>query len=259
MLKEYVDYIISDNDVINNYYKHLYSSFNPDITGFTLVFVLPPDLSGLAANSSFQSMVSANNNLSVDELAYFVSHDATSKLLTYAAAEHTPPQTQVTHAQISPRTGGVPYATDVSNSENCSITFVDNINCTIYLYHLAWVEYIRAISNGGFYNNGSWEPLAPGGKYLDPSQVNFGTLDYATSIYAVKYKPDMKTITYIGKSIGCIPSALPSKELIGVRTTNDLALLPFDYTVGAYREYVGLHDTNAWLYSELEELIQQSI
>lgn len=252
MISDYLDYILTDDPVINGYYQHLYSTFNPNITGFLFVFMLPPHLSG--ATQHFKTNTQNNSNINGD-LSNFTSHQEMSSLLTYAAADHTPPQTQITSAQISPRTGGVPYATDVTSSENCSITFVDNMNCSIYLYHLVWVEYIRAISNGGYHDGTDWVPMKPSGEYLDESGTEYGALDYATSIYVVKYKPDMRNITYIGKSIGCIPSSLPSKENIGSKTSNELAMLPFDYTIGAYREYVYGHNVNKWLFDEVMSIL----
>jgi len=246
---------LQNNSVMSSYYRYLYQYFNPNITGYTLVFMMPPHLSGLDGNfaSNFANQTSVNANV----LSTFIDHTQSSQILTFAAHEHTPPQSQVSTAQINQRTGALPYATDVTSTENCNITYVDDMNCSIYLYHLLWVEYIRAIADGAYYDHfgGGWTPIKPGDEYLTPGNSRFMTLDYISSIYTVKYMPDLQTITYIGKSIGCIPTSLPSSELVGNKTSNELAMLNFSYTISAFREYVNTNNMNSWIYAELQALL----
>ena len=94
-------------------------------------------------------------------------------------------------------------------------------------------------------------------------------IDYAGAFYILKYKPDLKKVTYIGKSIGVFPQSLPSKELIGQRTSNELTTLPFNYFCAAYRaevlpetekklekiRSVGNLKEKYWIYNEFMDLI----
>ena len=253
------DILASEKQKIMRAYDiYFYRDINPNITGYVLVFMIPPHLSGIEGDSGF--IEDFANRFGAQEAldhGYFYNHENSSNLLTFTCLEFSPPQTQVILSQISPRTGGIPYATDVTSSENCNITYVDSMNCPIYLYHLLWVEYIRAIVSGGYLRGNEVVPLKPNAQYyIDENDPNYyGTLDYAASIYIVKYMPDMETITYIGKAIGAIPVSLPSRDLIGNKTSNDLAIVPFDYIVGAYREWIHTNDTNSWICNEFSQQI----
>ena len=257
-LISYTRDVLAENNVMKAYNTYFYGDTNPNITGYTLVFLLKPDLSGIAnqngeiTNGHFMNTIASPG---VEHYKYFEDYHTTSNLLTFVALDYSPPQTQITHAQISPRTGGVPYATDVTSSENINITYIDNMNNTVYLYHLLWTEYIRAIVSGGFWNGKDFTPIKPATDYLTEGTTKYGTLDYASSIYLVKYMPDMEKITYIGKAIGAIPVSLPSRELLGNKTTNDLAIIPFDYVCGGFREWIHTNSKNKHLYSELEQQI----
>lgn len=249
VLEDYLFNVIHQNKLMNEYHKYFFNQ-NPNITGFNFIFMIPPDLSGIKNNTNFIKNISIEDAYGITSLSMY---DFANKYLTFAAVDYTFPMTQVIHGQINPRLGGVPYASDVASTENCNITYVDNKDCIIYLYHLLWTEYIRAISSGGYYDqfSNSWISLQPDIKYLTPGTPYYGTLDYACSIYVVKYVPNMNDITYIGKAIGCVPISLPSKELIGTRAVNDIAILPFDYISGAFREHISSSSINSWLFDEL--------
>ena len=260
MLVEYVSDVFQNNPVMKSYYNHLYDRFNPNITGYTLAFMVPPHLSGIESGGSFIQNFQNQNKVDVDHYAIFDSYEDSIPLMSFAAADFTPPQTQTITAQVTPRTGGVPWATDVATSENCSVVYVDNLYNSVYLYHLLWIEYMRAISGGAFYDysSGGWQAIKPSNDYLRPGNGRFATIDYAASIYFVKYMPDMNTITYIGKVLGCFPTGLPSKELIGTKTSNELAMISFDYVLGGFREYISFNNTNKWIYDELQQQVISS-
>jgi hypothetical protein len=63
-------------------------------------------------------------------------------------------------------------------------------------------------------------------------------------------------MTYIGKCIGVFPQSLPSKELIGQRTSNELTTLPFNYFCAAYRAEV-LPETEDGLKSARSESLKE--
>jgi hypothetical protein len=168
-----------------------------------------------------------------------------SKVIPFMATDFTPPQTQIQNAQVQSRTGALSYAADVHETETVTVSYVESNPLTIYKFHLLWTEYIRDILKGS---------IEPNSKYLDSNSEYFGAQDYLASFYIVKYIPDMKTISYIGKCIGVYPLALPSKELIGTRNTNEICILPFEYSCIAYREWIDGLSINSWIKEELERV-----
>ena len=226
---------VSDG-VLKYFYEQLYSQYSPDITGYTFVFMVPPDLSGYRVNKNGNNLYSQ-----VDPSSYM---GEVGQLITFAAVDFTPPQSQVNTETISSRSGAIPYATEVSESEQCSVTYVDNSNLDVYMFHHLWIEYIREILEG---------VIEPSSEYITPDSDNFGAIDYAGSLYVVKYRPDMKTITFVAKCMGVFPQSLPAKELIGTRTSNELATLPFTYFCTAYREATAMESGN-WIITEVEKV-----
>ena len=224
-----------DYGVLSYFQDTLFNKFNPDINGFTLLFMVPPELSGLKINQTDPRHLK-------DTLTMYspggvnTALENVSKFVTFAAVDFTPPQEQLNTERISGRTGGIPYATEFTTSELCTATFIDDQNLSIYNFHQVWIYYIWDLVEGR---------LQPSDEYLDPKNddvyqngILYGALDYVASFYIVKYSPDLKTIKYIGKCIGAFPQALPSKELIGQRTSNELTTLPYQYFVSAYRSEI---------------------
>ena len=87
-----IDYVESvfeaDEGVLKYFYKNLYKNYNPDINGYNLIFMVPPDLSGWK-----------NTNLySQDSPSYF---NDTSKFITFSAIDFTSPTQQVNTEKIS--------------------------------------------------------------------------------------------------------------------------------------------------------------
>lgn len=222
--------------ILKYFYEQLYSQYNPDITGFTLIMMMPPDLSGYRVNKNGNNFYNQ-----IDPTSYL---GEVGQFMTFAGIDFTPPQSQVNSESISSRTGAIPYATEVSESESCSVTYVDNSNLDIYMFHHLWVEYIREILEG---------VIEPASEYITPGSPNFGAIDYAASIYVIKYRPDMRTITFVAKCMGVFPQSLPSKELIGTRTSNELTTLPFTYFCTAYREATGMEFDN-WILAEVDRV-----
>jgi hypothetical protein len=221
-------------------------NYSPDLTGYTLLFFVPPHLSGLSVpqkdpetgenvsgydfnNSSNYSPVSGKY---VDKML-----DDVSRFITFAAIDFTAPQETLNTEKISSRSGAIPYATEFTTSEQLSVTYIDDADLTIYKFHQIWMHYIWDVLEGRL--SPSWEYLTPRPDmgYGSTGGIYHG-IDYAASMYIVKYKPNMNKITYIGKCIGVFPQSLPSKELIGQRTTNELTTLPFSYLCAAYRAEV---------------------
>ena len=245
-LLDYIRSIFGDGEpssgVLNFFYSQLYSDFSPDINGYVLAFFIPPDLSGYRIENGKDLYDQAAGGGS-----YF---GKVANLITFAAIDFTPPQNQVNTEQISSRSGAIPYATEVTESEQCTITLVDNSNLDIYMFHHIWVEYMREVLEG---------VIEPAPEYITPGEANFGAIDYVGSLYVVKYRPDMQTITFAAKCIGIFPQGMPAKELIGSRTTNEMTTLPFTYFCASYREATYLdQDSNGgdnWILQELDKFI----
>ncbi len=237
---DYVNEVFEKNEAsLRYFYKQLYKNYNPDINGYNLIFMIPPDLSGWR--------VSHNNLYSQESMSFFFE---TSKFVTFAAIDFTPPTQQVNTEKIASRTGAIPYVTEISNTEQCSITYVDNAEIDIYHFHHMWLEYMRAVVEGF---------VEPDDKYINPDNIKdgcFGAIDYAASIYVVKYLPNLRDIRYINKSVGIFPQSLPSKELIGQRSSNELTTLPFTYFVAGFRESTWRENNSHWLNKEFKEHVE---
>lgn len=243
-------------NVLNFFYQQLYRNFAPDINGYTLVFFIPPHLSGydLLTNENQYSQKNKDSYMNI-----------VGKIMTFAAIDFTPPQSQIRSESISLRSGAIPIASEVSETDTCSITFVDNRQLDIYMFHHIWVEYIREILEGTIEPDPSYysendEDYFANTKFINKmtTDINYGAIDYAASFYIVKYRPDMQTVTFVSKCVGVFPQSLPNKELIGTRTTNEMVTLPFTYSCSGYREALYTEQSyNHWLFGELDEIVQK--
>jgi len=232
---DYIDNVFKQNEgVLKYFYKQLYKKYSPDVNGYMLIFMIPPDLSGWPQEHLYRQSGDS----------YFFD---TAKFITFAAIDYTPPTHQVNTEKISSRNGAIPYVTEISNTEQCTLTYIENSKIDIYHYHHMWIEYIKAVVEGY---------VEPASKYITPGSSDFGAIDYAASIYVVKYLPDLRSIIYISKSVGVFPQTLPSKELIGQRTANELTTLPFTYFVAGFRETTWRQDSTHWLNLEFKQHIE---
>lgn len=205
--------------------KQLFRNFNPDITGFTLCLFISPPFEGIINKDS----------------TYI---ENVQKLFAFAVNDFTPPQRQIESERVDSRTGGIPFATELIPTQQCSVTFNDNMELDIFNYHNNWVTYMHELVDGFI------EP--PAKYYADIFSPDFGCLDYAGSFFFVKYEPNFKDIKFVGKATGVFPQSLPNKEALGTKTQNDIILLPFTYNCAYYEET--LDDTHI-IWKELETLI----
>jgi len=245
-----------DEGLLSFFYDTMFHRYSPDINGYTFMFMIPPPLSGLTVDQDFSNKGVFGQHK--EEL--YLGNDSIkeqlrriTKFVTFAAVDFTPPQEQVNSERVSSRSGAIPFATEFSTSEQASVTYIDDSELSIYKFHQVWIHYIWDIVEG---------KIRPHPDYLNPQNETFGNaggayggIDYASSIYIVKYKPNLKDITYVGKCIGLFPQALPSKELIGQRTGNELTTLPFSYFCAAYRGYVTSEGVESWILDELNSLV----
>ena len=249
-LTGYLDSVFNspETEVIKFFYQQLYRDFAPDINGYTLIFFVPPDLSGYQ-----QFGYPLYNQINPESYMGTVG-----KIMTFAAVDFTPPQSQVRTENVSTRSGSIPVASEVSESETMSITFVDNDKLDIYMFHHLWIEYIREILEGTIEPDPMYYSSEGSDNYTELYEENYGAIDYAASCYIVKYRPDMKTVTYVSKCVGLFPQSLPNKELIGSRATNEIVTLPFTYSCSGFREAL-YHEKSGglWIFNELDDIVSK--
>lgn len=259
-LLSYLDYVFSDSNihgqVLKFFYQQLYRDFAPDINGYTLIFFIPPDLSGYnikleTTGGSFDGSTLYTQNTKDSYMKRI------GRMMTFAAIDFNPPQSQVRADNISSRNGSVPIASEISETDTVSIVFLDNQDLDIYMFHHIWVEYIREILDGVLEPNEKYYKVKDNKSNDEPVDSDFyGAIDYAAACYIVKYRPDMKTVTYAAKCVGIFPQTLPNKELIGTRSSNEIVTLPFSYSCSGFREALHMEiPAGIWIFDELGKLL----
>jgi|GEM_PF-2862423 hypothetical protein len=192
------------------------TTFSPDINGYTLIYMIPPNLSGAGGESALINI---------------------SQQFPFLALDFTPPETTVkTTEETSGSSISIPYSTGTSSGGQLSINYIEDSNLNVVNYHNTWVEYIKDVVYG---------EISP-----DKDYIESGELDYATSAYVIKFKPDMKTLTYIGKATGIFPMNVPSKEVIGNRQSNELSMVSCNYSCAMYTAYI-TGGINSWVLENL--------
>ncbi len=230
----YIDESIILDDTFNEYFSSVFESegfnafanflelsrnqnFSPDINGYTLIYMVPPNLSGAGGTETLTNM---------------------ARQFPFLAIDFTPPETTVKSTEeTSGASIGIPYSTGTSSGGQLSINYIEDSNLNVVNYHNTWVTYMGDVIYGR---------LSPSEHYIDT-----GELDYATSAYVVKFKPDMKTLTYVGKATGLFPTNVPSKEIIGNRQSNELSMVGCNYVCAMYTAYVA-GGIKGWVLEHLE-------
>jgi hypothetical protein len=210
-----------DKNIISNLHsallKHFYSVFynkgnsvansegTPDIGGYTLIFLQPPVLSGFVYDLLPSSIITSRNSI-------------------FQALEFTPPDVTLTTDSITSSSNiKLPFALGKSSGGNLSIRFLENMRLDMYAFHHNWVHYIEQVVLG----------------YMSPihQYIESGELDYATSAFVMRFKPDMQTMVYLGKAVGIFPLNLPNKEIIGARDGGyPITTYSVNYACTDYRE-----------------------
>jgi hypothetical protein len=206
---------LSDVPFIQKFYGLLYDSgFHPDINGYTLIFVEPPDLSGYFAKNKNLKTWMIGGGEGEGEGGVFNK----TPLL---ALDFTPPEIQVTTDSMeSGASVALPYATGVTRHGQLSINYIDNENLDIYNVHENWVNYMEQVVYG---------TVEPAKEYILSGQI-----DYMASAYVVRFSPDMKQGVHIGKAVGIFPINQPTKEILGTRGSHELTMIPINYNCVAY-------------------------
>lgn len=261
MLNMIRDKLLDVNGPLYHFYNIMYGgpytmysgtsefTFHPAVSGYTLVFMKPPHLSGYA-------------NLGRVAVGVEDLQDIT-KLITFIAVDFTPPSIQVTASELPSRSGSLPYATEVSGTGQLSISFLDDAQEHNFGFHKIWTSYIEDITRGR--TTADELDIKPDDMYNTPEGERFGELDYATSAYVVTFKPVEGTtpgddILYIGKATGIFPINSPDKEIIGRRDSPELVTVTYNYPCANYRQWTAgaAYDYDHYLYEEfLKDIFTQ--
>jgi hypothetical protein len=210
----YRDKIISNlnNTLLEHFYNVMFnrgdsisnSEGTPDISGYTLIYLVPPVLSGMTFDFLPSSIITTRNSL-------------------FQAIEFSPPESVMNTNTVSSSSGvKMPYAIGKTSGGQMSISYIENMKLDIYSLHNNWFHYIEQVVLG----------------YMDPTDdfIDSGELDYATSAFVIRFKPDMKTMVYLGKAVGIFPINLPNKDIIGRRDNVQLTTFTINYMCTDYRE-----------------------
>jgi hypothetical protein len=180
----------------------------PDISGYNVIFLKPPILSGLLWNP-------------LKTVKYFYNCLDT----VFLAQDYNPPEIQILNNEIASTMNlRVPYGVGRSSGGNFTISYLENATLDVYEMHHSWFHYIEQVILGE----------------VQPTELYYSdkTLDYATCAYVIKYKPDLRSITYIGKAIGLFPVSIPTKEVVGTRNNYQTTVYTVPYICTDYQDVI---------------------
>ena len=203
--------LLKNNKVMQYFNSQLLNEFNPEISGFSFCFIVPPPFLGLS-------------NVGKYDAEYINSF---KKLTLFSSIDFNPPQRQIQSEKFSARSGGIPYATEMDMTQQTSVSYLENTDLDIFNYHLVWFQYVQEMLLGY---------IDVPSIYLDPKEQTYGGLDYAGSLFIVKYDIAMQEVKYVGKATGIYPSTLPNKEILGQRSTSEIVVLPITYVCAWFDE-----------------------
>ena len=226
-----------NNSLMQHFYSVLYNSGTsiansegtPDISGYSLIFLVPPILSGLGMgfSNSPSGIITSRNSI-------------------FQALEFSPPDVSINTDDISSSSRvKIPFVIGKTSGGQMSISYIENMRLDAYAFHNNWFHYMEQVALG----------------YMDPAEeyLESGELDYATSAFVMRFKPDMKSMVYLGKAVGIFPINLPSKDIIGSRQSVQLTTINVSYACADYREIalIGNDFTvsktyvdNMWIFSD---------
>ena len=175
-INSYIDQAYSENGIIRYLYQNLFRNLQPDISGYVLLFMSPPVLSGYTNLG--------NQNYDISGTSFMTE---TAKLYPLLATNFTPPTIQLNSGTLAGSSGTQHYAQELSITDSMSVTYLDTIALDIYQLHKSWLQYIFQVTEG---------TLEPSDEYLTG-----GRIDYCASFYFVKFMPNVSSIQYVGKAV----------------------------------------------------------
>lgn len=182
-INDYISKAHSENGILRFMYQNLFHDLQPDISGYVLLFMSPPVLSGY--------LNLGNQNYDPTGTSFLT---ATTKLFPLLATNFTPPTIQLNSGTLAGSSGTQHYAQELSITDNMSVTYIDTFSLDVYQLHKSWLQYIFQITEG---------TLEPSNDYLLG-----GRIDYCASFYFVKFMQNLSSIQYIGKAVKKISNSL---------------------------------------------------
>jgi len=213
--------------ILKSYYYNI-EDYNPDINGYVFFFLVPPHLSA----KEYEKFIGTPNN-PTDFFRYF------NTAVPFLATNVQLPSTQVKVSEYDLRTGGIPLADEVENSNQLSVTYLDTKELHVYSLHSIWIEYINEVSKGivkpGNYISGS-STVDKTSLGTDSDYIADGNMDYITCAYVIKFTPDLK-ISYFARLTGIFPTTRNPQDIVGDRTNKSITLVNIPYVVAFYHEF----------------------
>ena len=185
--------------------RQLFRDYNPAISGYNLCLMQPPEFNILQEFSQIDQ-----------EYVNYLK-----KISIFNILEFTPPQVSIKNSEITNSQGAIQYASEWSSSYDFSCTFLENKNSDFYNFLKLWTDFINDLLLGKM-------PVPY--EFLNPLSPRYGSMDYVCNFYILKYNNTMDSIIWVGKVLGAFPQTLPTKEYLGDRNTNDLVLLPTNFS-----------------------------
>lgn len=203
------------------FYKFFYENgYDYDINGFSLVFFMPPHLSGFPGWPTPEQLISPGGAA--------IGGPASLNYLDFItfALEVTPPDIGVEKSSLPTQASDVfEYPVHIHAGGEISLSYVDNADLKLYTFHSDWVRYIYAVVYG---------LVKPQPQYLAP--VDHDIIDYLGSLYILKFDATMFRPLMIAKAIGIFPNAVPFKESIGPKGQHQVTISNVSYTCSYFYE-----------------------
>lgn len=206
------------SDFMKGFYKFFYDNgYDYDINGFSLVFFMPPHLSGFNwPTPDLLLSPSSSNSLGLSYLDF----------ITFAL-EFTPSDVSIEKGTLGlVASDTFDYPINIHATTDVSLSYLDTSDLKLYAFHSIWVRYIHAVISG---------MTLPRNEYLDADN-DFDVIDYLGSLYVLKFDADMLKPRMIGKALGIFPNAVPFKEQIGPKGQHQITISNVSYTCSYFYE-----------------------
>ena len=246
---------------LSKFYELFYKKdFHPDVNGYTLIFIIPPDFSGF--NVGVKNVSGTTKRRSA--LPLYIH-----ELAPLLATSFAPPQTQVTTDNVAAKFGAMPFGTSVEATGQLNITYIDNQHLHIFGYHKLWEDYMRDVIQGDV------EPDLEYMRIKDKTYLDdYCEIDYMAAAYIIRFRPSsgfdiakskskgfFDNIVYIGKATGIFPITLPDTEIIGRRDSPQMTIVPISYSCTSYRRHVpqlGMDDGYSYILDEFQTALRNT-
>lgn len=198
------------------FYKFFYENgYDYDINGFSLIFFMPPHLSGFQWPTPVELIAPGSPGGTMSYLDF----------ITFGL-EVTPPDVGVEKSTLPTQASDTfDYPVHVHSGSEISLSYVDNAQLKLYTFHSDWVRYIYAVVYG---------LVNPDDKYLQ--EDDYDIIDYLGSLYILKFDATMFRPIMIGKAVGIFPNAVPFKESIGPKGQHQVTISNVSYTCSYFYE-----------------------